>query len=56
MKPPLSASHVLVGPMDRGDLARAIGQPAARARPEVERQLVEALVTDVAGSPAGYRC
>ena len=49
----LSASHVLVGPMDRGELARAIEQPAARAGLEVERPLVEALVSDVAGEPGG---
>jgi WD40 repeat protein/DNA-binding SARP family transcriptional activator len=55
--PPLaalvSASHVLVGPMDRGELARAIEQPAARAGLEAERPLVEALVSDVAGEPGG---
>ena len=49
----LSASHVLVGPMDRDELARAIEQPAARAGLEVERPLVEALVSDVAGEPGG---
>jgi len=49
----LSASHVLVGPMNRQDLARAIEQPAARAGLEAERPLVEALVSDVAGEPGG---
>ena len=49
----LSASHVLVGPMDRQDLARAIEQPAVRAGLEAERPLVEALVSDVAGEPGG---
>lgn len=49
----LSASHVLVGPMDRQDLARAIEEPAGRAGLEVERPLAEALVTDVAGEPGG---
>jgi WD40 repeat protein/DNA-binding SARP family transcriptional activator len=49
----LSASHVLVGPMDRDELARAIEQPAARAGLEVERVLVEALVADVAGERGG---
>ena len=49
----LSASHVLVGPMDRGELARAIDEPAARAGLKVERPLVEALVSDVAGEPGG---
>ena len=47
----LSASHVLVGPMDREQLARAIEQPAARAGLAVERTLVDALVSDVAGEP-----
>jgi len=49
----LSASHVLVAPMDRGELARAIEVPAARAGLEVERALVDALVSDVAGEPGG---
>jgi WD40 repeat protein len=47
----LSANHVLVGQMERGDLARAIELPADRAGLEVERPLVEALVTDVAEEP-----
>src|SRR5262249_35177274 len=49
----LSASHVLVAPMGRDELARAIEQPAARAGFEVERALVEALVSDVAGEAGG---
>jgi WD40 repeat protein len=49
----VSASHVLVGPMDRDELARAIEEPAARAGLEVERPLAEALVSDVAGEPGG---
>ena len=49
----VSASHVLVGPMDRGELARAIEEPAARARLQVERPLVQALVAEVAGEPGG---
>jgi transcriptional regulator with XRE-family HTH domain len=49
----VSASHLLAGPMDRGELARAIEQPAARAGLEAERPLVEALVSDVAGEPGG---
>jgi DNA-binding SARP family transcriptional activator/WD40 repeat protein len=49
----VSASHVLVGPMDRDELARAIEEPAARAGLQVERPLVEALVADVAGAPGG---
>ena len=50
---PLSRSHVLVGPMDRDELARAIEQPAARAGLELEPGLVDALVSDVAGEPGG---
>src|SRR5262249_11147945 len=49
----LSTSHVLVGPMDRGELARAIEEPAARGGLQVERALAEALVSDVAGEPGG---
>ena len=49
----LSASHVLVGPMDSDELSRAIEQPAARAGLEVDRSLVDALVADVAGEPGG---
>ena len=49
----LSASHVLVGPMDRDELARAIEQPAARAGLELEHGLADALIGDVAGEPGG---
>jgi DNA-binding SARP family transcriptional activator/WD40 repeat protein len=49
----LSGSHMLVGPMDREELSRAIEQPAARAGLDVERPLVEALVSDVAGEAGG---
>jgi WD40 repeat protein/DNA-binding SARP family transcriptional activator len=49
----LSRSHVLVGPMDRDELARAIEQPAARAGLELEHGLADALVSDVAGEPGG---
>jgi hypothetical protein len=49
----LSGSHVLVGPMDDDELARAIEQPAVRAGLEVERTLVDALVAHVAGEPGG---
>jgi DNA-binding SARP family transcriptional activator/WD40 repeat protein len=49
----VSRSHVLVGPMDRAELARAIEQPAARAGLELETGLVDALVSDVAGEPGG---
>jgi WD40 repeat protein len=49
----LKSSHALVGPMDSDELARAIEEPASRAGLEVERPLVEALVSDVAGEPGG---
>ena len=49
----LSPSHVLVGPMDRDELARAIEQPAARAGLELEPGLAYALISDVAGEPGG---
>ena len=49
----LSRSHVLVGPMDREELARAIEEPAARAGLEAERALVDALVHDIDGEPGG---
>ena len=49
----LSSSHVLVGPMDSDELARAIEEPASRAGLEVEQPLVEALVSDVAPEPGG---
>jgi DNA-binding SARP family transcriptional activator/WD40 repeat protein len=49
----LSRSHLLVGPMDRDELSAAIEQPAARAGLGVDRSLVDAMVTDVAGEPGG---
>src|SRR5262249_44382154 len=49
----LSANHVLVGSMDRDDLVRAIQLPADRADLEIERRLVETLVSDVADEPGG---
>jgi WD40 repeat protein/DNA-binding SARP family transcriptional activator len=49
----LSRNHVLVGPMDPDELARAIEQPAARAALEVEPALVNALVSDVLGERGG---
>jgi WD40 repeat protein/DNA-binding SARP family transcriptional activator len=49
----LSHNHVLVGPMDREELAQAIERPAARAGLEVERALVDGLVHDVEGEPGG---
>jgi hypothetical protein len=50
---PLNNSHMLVGPMDRDELASAIREPAARAGLEVEQPLIDALVADVAGEPGG---
>jgi DNA-binding SARP family transcriptional activator len=52
----LNRSHVLVGPMYRDELTRAIEQPAARAGLELERGLTDALVSDVVGEPGGCRC
>jgi DNA-binding SARP family transcriptional activator/WD40 repeat protein len=49
----LSRSHVLLGPMDPEELARAIEQPASRAGLEVEPALVNALVSDVSGERGG---
>ena len=53
--PPLArlfgATHVLVGPMDAGELHRAIELPARRAGLRVEPSLVEALVGEVADEP-----
>ena len=47
----LSASHVLVGPMRRDELRRAIELPARSAGLDVEPELVDALVDDVDGAP-----
>ena len=47
----LGANHVLVGPMSRDELARAIERPAQRAGLVVEAELVEALLRDVEGEP-----
>ena len=47
----LSANHVLVGPMRRDELRRAIELPARGAGMTVEPQLVDALLDDVAGEP-----
>jgi DNA-binding SARP family transcriptional activator/WD40 repeat protein len=49
----LSQSHALLGPMDRDELAQVIEQPTARAGLEIERGLVEALVSDVVDEPGG---
>ena len=47
----LGANHVLVGPMRRDELRRAIELPARRARLLVERDLVDVLIADVDGEP-----
>jgi DNA-binding SARP family transcriptional activator/WD40 repeat protein len=47
----LSSNHVLLGAMRRDELAHAIEGPAERAGLQVERELVELLVGDVAGEP-----
>jgi DNA-binding SARP family transcriptional activator/WD40 repeat protein len=49
----LSGAHVLIGPMDREELTRAIELPARRAGIEIERILVEALFADVEREPGG---
>jgi WD40 repeat protein len=47
----LGANHVLVGPMQRGELGRAIELPARRAGLRVEPELVDRLLADVEGEP-----
>ena len=49
----ISANNVLVGPMSREELRRAIELPARRAGLRVEPALVSALVEDVADEPGG---
>jgi WD40 repeat protein len=49
----LGESHLLVGPMRRDELARAIEEPARKAGLVVDRALVTKLVDDVAGQPGG---
>ena len=49
----VSANQVLVGPMRRDELRRAIELPARRAGLRVEPRLVSALVGDVASEPGG---
>jgi DNA-binding SARP family transcriptional activator/WD40 repeat protein len=49
----LGANHVLVGPMRRDELRRAIELPAQLAGLEVERDLVDALIADVEAEPGG---
>ena len=47
----LGANHVLVGPMHRDELRRAIELPARRAGLRVEPDLIDALIADVEGEP-----
>jgi WD40 repeat protein/DNA-binding SARP family transcriptional activator len=47
----LGANNVLVGPMSRDELRRAIEQPAQRVGLHVEPELAEALLADVEGEP-----
>jgi WD40 repeat protein/DNA-binding SARP family transcriptional activator len=47
----LGANHVLVGPMSRDELCRAIERPAERVGLSVEPELVDALLVDVEGQP-----
>ena len=49
----LGANHVLVGPMRRDELRRAIELPARRAGLLVDPELVDALVADVGDEPGG---
>ena len=49
----LGAGHVLVGPMRRDGLRRAIELPAVRAGLQVEPALVDTLLDDVEGEPGG---
>jgi DNA-binding SARP family transcriptional activator/WD40 repeat protein len=47
----VGANHVLVGPMSRDELRRAIERPAERVGLSVEADLAEALLGDVEGQP-----
>ena len=49
----LSANHVLVPPMSREELRRAIELPARRSGIRLEQALVDALVEEVADEPGG---
>jgi WD40 repeat protein/class 3 adenylate cyclase len=49
----VTANHVLVPPMTRDELRRAVELPARRARLRVESALVDALVEEVAEEPGG---
>jgi WD40 repeat protein/DNA-binding SARP family transcriptional activator len=47
----LAANHVLVGPMQRDELRRAVERPALRVGLHVEPELTDALVADVEEAP-----
>ena len=49
----IGADHVLVGPMRRDELRRAIESPARRAGLTVDADVVDALIADVEGEPGG---
>jgi len=49
----LAANHVLVGPLTREELRRAIELPARRAGLRVESALADALVEEVSDEPGG---
>src|SRR5215207_8807108 len=49
----LEANQVLVGPMGRDELRRAIERPAQRVGLRVEPELTDALLADVEGEPGG---
>ena len=47
----LASGQILVGPMDRDELRRAVEFPAQRAGLTVEEQLLDSLVSDTVGQP-----
>ena len=49
----LASDQILVGPMDREELRRAIELPAERAGLTVEEKLVDSLVSDTVDQPGG---
>jgi DNA-binding SARP family transcriptional activator len=49
----LASDQILVGPMDEGELRRAIELPAKRAGLNVEEKLTDSLVSDTIGQPGG---
>ncbi len=49
----LGANHVLVGPMRRDELRRAIELPARRAGLRIDSDVVDALIADVEDEPGG---